>query len=156
MGRSREISVISSLAVAGAAFGGPLVSAPSASAAGSSHVAASGSDVVAINSSVFSGGAPTDQTGQQLAGILRNSSRYLATTWYTSTYKGVASDGYLNLDIQGAVPEQSFRLPGMAALSIATAVRLNDWDPASGISADEAANRAAAMVRALAHRYYVN
>ena len=156
MGRSREISVISSLAVAGAAFGGTLVSAPGASAA-STHVAASGADVVAINPAVFGGGAPGGPVGQDLGEILRNSSRYLAVTWYPNTYKGVASDGYLNLDIPGAVPEQSFRLPGMAALSIATAVKLNDWDAGkAGISADEAANRAAAMVRALAHRYYTN
>ncbi|WP_194897703.1 cell wall-binding repeat-containing protein [Catenulispora pinisilvae] len=157
MGRKREISVISTLAVAGAAFGGTLVSAPSASAA-SITVSASGSDVVAINPSAFSGGAPTDQVSQQLAQTLRNSSRYLATTWYNQTYgNSLASDGYLNLDIPGAVPEQTFRLPGMAALSIATSVKLGTWDAAaSGISADEAANRAATMVRALAHRYYAN
>ncbi|WP_344654912.1 cell wall-binding repeat-containing protein [Catenulispora subtropica] len=142
--------------MAGAAFGGTLVSAPSASAA--SRVGASGADVVAINPALFNGSAPGGQVGQDLGQILRNSSRYLATTWYTSTYKGVASDGYLNLDIPGAVPEQSFRLPGMAALSIATAVKLNDWDDKTpgSISADEAANRAAVMVRALAHRYYAN
>ena len=156
MGRSREISVISSLAVAGAAFGGTLVSAPGASAA-TNRIAASGADVVAINPALFNGSAPGDKTGQDLGLILRNSSRYLATTWYTSTYKGVASDGYLNLDLPGAIPEQSFRLPGMAALSIATAVKLHQWDAgAAGISADEAANRAAIMVRALAHRYYAN
>ncbi|NUP45713.1 MAG: hypothetical protein HOW97_00140 [Catenulispora sp.] len=142
--------------MAGAAFGGTLVSAPGASAA-TSHVAASGSDVVAINPALFKGSAPGGPVGQDLSQILRNSSRYLATTWYPNTYKGVASDGYLNLDIPGAVPEQSFRLPGMAALSIATAVKLNDWDAgASGISADEAANRAATLVRSLAHRYYTN
>ncbi|MEY9859992.1 putative cell wall-binding protein [Catenulispora sp. GAS73] len=159
MGRKREISVISSLAVAGAAFGGTMVSAPSASAA-SITVSASGSDVVAINSSSLSGGAPTDQVSRQLAAVLANSARYLGTTWYNSTYNNgnnVASDGYLNLDIAGAVPEQSFRLPGMAALSIATAVKLGDWDQYdSGISPDEAENRAATMVRALAHRYYAN
>lgn len=156
MGRKREMSVISSLAVAGAAFGGTLVSAPSASAA-SITISASGTDVVPISASL-SGSAPTDQVSQQLAQILRNSSRYLGTTWYTSTYgTNVASDGYLNLDIPGAVPEQSFRLPGMAAVSIATAVKLGDWDAnASGISASEAENRAATMVRALAHRYYAN
>ncbi|WP_344670789.1 cell wall-binding repeat-containing protein [Catenulispora yoronensis] len=143
--------------MAGAAFGGTLVSAPSASAA-SNRIAASGSDVVAINPALFSGSAPGGKPGQDLGQILRNSSRYLATTWYTNTYKsGVASDGYLNLDLPGAIPEQTFRLPGMAALSIATAVKLNVWDAgASGISADEAANRAAIMVRALAHRYYAN
>ncbi|MFL6117969.1 MAG: cell wall-binding repeat-containing protein [Catenulispora sp.] len=142
--------------MAGAAFGGTLVSAPSASAASTGHAAASGSQVVAINPALLSGGAPTDQTGQELAGILRNSSRYLAANWYPNTYKGVASDGYLNLDIPGAIPEQVFRLPGMAALSIATAAKLSDWDAGSGISADEAANRAATLVRALAHRYYLN
>ncbi|NUR29957.1 MAG: hypothetical protein HOV83_29590 [Catenulispora sp.] len=142
--------------MAGAAFGGTLVSAPSASAA-SNHAAASGGDVVAIDPALFTGGAPGGAVGQDLGQILRNSSRYLATTWYTSTYKGVASDGYLNLDIPGAVPEQSFRLPGMAALSIATAVKLHDWDAgASGISEGEAAERAATMVRALARRYYTN
>ena len=159
MGRKREISVISSLAVAGAAFGGTMVSAPSASAA-SITVSASGSDVVAINPSVFSGGAPTDMVSTQTAQILSNSARYLATTWYNTTYNNgtnVASDGYLNLDIAGAVPEQSFRLPGMAALSIATAVKLGKWDQYdSGITPDEAENRAATMVRALAHRYYAN
>jgi putative cell wall-binding protein len=113
---------------------------------------------VAINSSTLEGSAPTDQVSSQLAQVLRNSARYLGTTWYTNTYNNAtASDGYLNLDIPGAVPEQSFRLPGMAALSIATSVKLGDWDAgASGISADEAANRAATMVRALAHRYYAN
>jgi putative cell wall-binding protein len=159
MGRKREISVISSLAVAGAAFGGTMVSAPSASAA-SITVSASGSDVVAINPSAFSGGAPTDMVSTQTAKILSNSARYLGTTWYNTTYNNgnnVASDGYLNLDIAGAVPEQSFRLPGMAALSIATAVKLGDWDQYdSGITPDEAENRAATMVRALAHRYYAN
>ncbi|MEY9932770.1 hypothetical protein ABH926_007421 [Catenulispora sp. GP43] len=157
MGRKREISVISSLVVAGAAFGGSVVSAPGASAA-SITVSASGSDVVAINPGQFSGSAPTDQVSAQLAQVLRNSSRYLATSWYTSTYNNsLASDGYLNLDIPGAVPEQTFRLPGMAALSIATSVKLGDWDAgASGISADEAENRAATMVRSLAHRYYAN
>jgi len=157
MGRKRELSVISSLAVAGAAFGGTLVSAPSASAA-SITISANGSDVVAINPSTFSGGAPTDQVSTQLAQVLRNSSRYLGTTWYNQTYgNNVASDGYLNLDIPGAVPEQTFRVPGMAAVSIATAVKLGDWDSqTSGISANEAENRAATMVRALAHRYYAN
>src|SRR5882762_11589109 len=111
MGRKREISVISSLAVAGAAFGGTMVSAPSASAA-SITISASGADVVAINPSTFSGSAPSDQVSSQLAQVLRNSARYLGTTWYNNTYgNNVASDGYLNLDIPGAVPEQSFRLP---------------------------------------------
>lgn len=157
MGRKREISVISSLVVAGAAFGGSVVAAPTASAA-SITVSASGADVVAINPAMFGGGAPTDQVSTQLAQVLRNSARYLGTTWYNQTYgNSLASDGYLNLDIPGAVPEQSFRLPGMAAVSIATAVKLGDWDAgASGISADEAENRAATMVRALAHRYYAN
>ena len=97
MGRKREISVISSLAVAGAAFGGTVVTAPSASAA-SITISASGSDVVAINPAVFSGAGSYDMVSGQMAEILSNSARYLGTTWYTSTYNGVASDGYLNLE----------------------------------------------------------
>ena len=156
MGRKREISVISSIAVAGAAFGGTMVSAPSATAA-SNVVSASGSDVVPINPATFSGGAPSDPSGVtgQLASILSNSARYLGTTWYTSNYSPVG--GYVNLDVNGAIPEQEFRLPGMAALSIATAVKFNDWDAArSGISADEAENRAATLVRSLASSYWAN
>jgi putative cell wall-binding protein len=154
MGRKREISVISSLAVAGAAFGGTMVSTPAAKAA-SNVVSASGSDVVAINPATFGGGAPNDQVSQQLGQVLRNSARYLATTWYTSTYSPVG--GYVNLDVNGAVPEQEFRLPGMAAVSIATAVKFGDWDAgASGISADEAENRAATLVRSLASSYWAN
>ena len=46
------------------------------------------------------GGEPTDDVSSRLAQVLRNSARYLGTSWYTSTYNNsLASDGYLNLDI---------------------------------------------------------
>src|SRR6266568_1845318 len=152
--RSREISVISSLAVAGAAFGGTMLGAPTANAA-VVRPGASGADVVAVNWSALGGSAPSDPASQRMAQILRNSSRYLSTTWFTQTYSGgYAADGYLDL---GGGAEQNVRLPGMAALSMATSLKLGVYDSnAAGISQNEATQRTLDLIRAIAHRHSAN
>jgi putative cell wall-binding protein len=152
--RSRDISVISSLAVLGAAFSGTVLTAPAVHAA-AVVAGASGADVAPINWGAFGAGAPTDPASQRMAQILRNSSRYLSTTWYTQTYTGgPAADGYLDL---GGGAEQNVRLPAMAALSTATALKLNVYDAgAAGISQNEATQRTLTLIRAVAHRHAAN
>ena len=119
--------------------------------------AAAGSDVAPVNWGTLGSYTPGagDPAGQRQAQILRNASRYLSTSWYTSTFPGgYAADGYLDL---GGSAEQNVRLPAMAALSMATALRLGVYDPnAAGLSVNDATLRDLDLIRSIAHRHVTN
>ncbi|ATY11212.1 hypothetical protein CU254_12595 [Amycolatopsis sp. AA4] len=93
-----------------------------------------------------------DEQGQRIRTILRNSSRYLIGPAYAETYREYAKDGYLDL---GGKDERAIRVPAMAALTTAVALKLGAYD-SNGLSASKATARLVNLVRSVAARHRVN
>lgn len=111
-----------------------------------------GDYVQAINWSTFGSYTGSDAAGTRLRTILANESRYLIGPWYASKYTYYEPDGYLNL---GGVNEQAIRLPGMAAVTTAVALKLGVYDPRN-LSAANATIRLKNLIRTLAARHLAN
>ncbi|MFI9105404.1 hypothetical protein ACIGXA_33325 [Streptomyces fildesensis] len=93
-----------------------------------------------------------DPAGVRTKQILQNSARYLIGPKYAATYTAYAADGYLNL---GGTDEAAVRYPAMTALTVATALKLNVYDPRN-LSAANATIREMNLIRTIAARHKAN
>lgn len=93
-----------------------------------------------------------DDAGQRMRQILQNSSRYLIGPWYAGKYHELAPDGYLDL---GGTDERAVRLPAMTAMSVASALRLDAYDP-KDLSVENATIREMNLVASIAARHEAN
>ncbi|WP_405681829.1 hypothetical protein [Streptomyces sp. NBC_00057] len=93
--------------------------------------------------------AAKDTAGRRFRSILSGTTRYLIGPWYAQTYTAYAADGFLNLK---GIDERAVRLPGMAALSAATALALGVYDDQT-LSEGKARIRTRNLIRTLAARH---
>ncbi|MGW6865357.1 hypothetical protein [Streptomyces sp. NPDC054901] len=117
-----------------------------------SPAAALSTDVRPIDWSQLGSYPATDPAGARTKQILQNSARYLIGPKYASTYTAYAADGYLNL---GGTNEAAIRYPAMTALTTATALKLNVYDP-QNLSAANATIREINLIRTIAARHKAN
>ncbi|MEO3779817.1 hypothetical protein ABGB16_23870 [Micromonospora sp. B11E3] len=84
--------------------------------------------------------------------ILANESRYLIGPAYASKYTSYEPDGYLNL---GGTNERAVRLPGMTAVTVATALKLGVYD-SRNLSESNATIRLMNLIKTIAARHMSN
>lgn len=145
MFRRRNIAI--SVAAVVGLFLGTLTSATTASAAPQ--------DVVPINWTQFTGGAPSDTDSLRVINILNNANEYALTTWYNTVKNYDSQTGtYLAF---GGTTEAEIRPPVTEGFALAVSLALGAYDPAkTGVSAASAKQIALKLIRSLALQHRAN
>ncbi|WP_156819742.1 hypothetical protein [Pseudonocardia sp. HH130630-07] len=108
--------------------------------------------VTPIGADVLGSYSADDEQSRRVLQILQGSSRYLAGPWFDETYPAAEADAPVDL---GGNKEANVRYPAMTAMTVATALSLDVYDP-KDLPVEEATGRVVSLVRALATQHRAN
>lgn len=111
-----------------------------------------------INWSRFKEKAPHDKLANTVKATLLNANKFALTAWYHEVKKyQVDSTGYLDLKSKSKVNEYRYRFPAAMSFGIAISIRTGIYDPSvTGVSLQEAKDKAMLMARSVAYDHKVN
>lgn len=111
-----------------------------------------------INWTKFKAKMPNDQLSNTVKSCLLNANKFALTAWYHDVKKyQIDSTGYLDLKSKSKVNEYRYRFPAGMSFGIAISIRTGIYDPAvTGVSLQEAKDKAMLMARSVAYDHKVN
>ncbi|MEJ8843203.1 hypothetical protein WG954_12505 [Lacibacter sp. H375] len=114
--------------------------------------------VAPIHWNSFKKKTPRTKIANTVKAALLNANKFALTTWYHQTKKYQAdSTGYLDLKSKSKVNEYRYRFPGAMAFGIAISIKTGIYDATvTGVSLQEAKNKAVSMTAAIAYDHKVN
>ena len=116
------------------------------------------SQVMPINWGSFQKKIPHNKLTTVVKTTLLNANRFALTTWYNDLKRYQPdSSGYLDLKSKSKVNEYRYRFPAAMAFGIAISIKTEIYDPSvTGVSLQEAKDKAILMVRSVAYDHKVN
>lgn len=114
--------------------------------------------VMPINWSNFQKRAPHDKLAKTVKATVLNVNKYALNAWYNDVKKyHVDSTGYLDLKSKSKVNEYRYRFPACMAFGIAISIKTGIYDASlTGVSLQEAKNKAILMLSSVAYDHKVN